>query len=210
MRGRFCFRGAMRAAGGTSQADARSQAGKRVHSTRPHSTNVLAVGTLKRGFPLHHGLAGARFVGEYRSVERFPMLVAGPWYAPMIFDEPGLAYQLLGELYEIDEGTPRPPRQDGVCRPAAQFSRCHRGRADSRRCVLPRVRLHEVALARRSRPHRLSRHVSRSTLHSSSETRLALTLAAVSLPVRPSPARTPCPKLPSKRCSMCSTSNSSR
>ena len=66
--------------------------------------NVFALGTLKRGFPLHHGLAGARFLGEYRTVERFPMLIAGPWYAPMIFNEPGVGHSVLGELYQIDEG----------------------------------------------------------------------------------------------------------
>ena len=64
---------------------------------------VIAFGTLKRGFPLHHGLAGAQFCGEYRTVERFPMLIAGPWFAPMIFNEPGVGHQLTGELYRIDE-----------------------------------------------------------------------------------------------------------
>src|SRR4051812_50128090 len=64
---------------------------------------VFAVGTLKRGFPLHDGLAGAQFCGEYRTADRFPMLIAGPWYAPMILNEPGVGHQLLGELYEVDE-----------------------------------------------------------------------------------------------------------
>ena len=64
---------------------------------------VFALGTLKRGFPLHHGLAGAQLSGEYRTVDRFPMLIAGPWFAPMIFNEPGVGHQLLGELYEVDE-----------------------------------------------------------------------------------------------------------
>jgi len=66
---------------------------------------VIAFGTLKRGFPLHHGLAGAQFCGEYRTVERFPMLIAGPWFAPMIFNEPGVGHQLTGELYRIDEAS---------------------------------------------------------------------------------------------------------
>ena len=65
--------------------------------------HVFALGTLKRGFPLHHGLADARFCGEYRTVARFPMLIAGPWYAPMIFNEPGVGHHLSGDLYEVDE-----------------------------------------------------------------------------------------------------------
>src|SRR5256885_16500788 len=65
---------------------------------------VFVFGTLKRGFALHHGLAGARFLGEYRTVERFPMLIAGPWYAPMIFNEPGVGHSGLGGGYEMGEG----------------------------------------------------------------------------------------------------------
>jgi gamma-glutamylaminecyclotransferase len=64
---------------------------------------VFVFGTLKRGFPLHHSSAGAEFIGEYRTVRCFPMLVAGPWFAPMIFNEPGVGHQVLGELYEVDE-----------------------------------------------------------------------------------------------------------
>jgi gamma-glutamylaminecyclotransferase len=38
---------------------------------------IFAFGTLK-GFPLHaHGLNDAVFLGNYRTVERFPMLIAG-------------------------------------------------------------------------------------------------------------------------------------
>jgi len=62
---------------------------------------VIALGTLKRGFPLHHGLTGAQFCGEYCTVERFPMLIAGPWFAPMILNEPGVGHRLFGELYEV-------------------------------------------------------------------------------------------------------------
>jgi gamma-glutamylaminecyclotransferase len=59
--------------------------------------------TLKRGFSLHHGLSGCGFLGEYRTVERFPMVIAGPWFAPMMFNEPGVGHQVLGELYDVDE-----------------------------------------------------------------------------------------------------------
>src|SRR2546421_6566671 len=27
----------------------------------------------------------------------------GPWFAPMIFNEPGVGHQLIGELYDVDE-----------------------------------------------------------------------------------------------------------
>lgn len=65
---------------------------------------VFAVGTLKRGFPLHHkGLHAAKYLGEYKSVERFPLVIAGPWYAPMLFHEPGNGERVIGELFEVDQ-----------------------------------------------------------------------------------------------------------
>ena len=64
---------------------------------------VFVFGTLKRGFPLHHGVGAARFLGEYRTVQRFPMFVAGTWFAPMMMNEPGVGHRVIGELYELDE-----------------------------------------------------------------------------------------------------------
>lgn len=65
-------------------------------------TNLFVFGTLKRGFPLHDpGLRGAQFVGLYRTQERFPLAIAGPWFAPMMFDEPGNGHKVRGELYRV-------------------------------------------------------------------------------------------------------------
>jgi gamma-glutamylaminecyclotransferase len=67
---------------------------------------IFAVGTLKRGFPLHdEGLSIARYLGEYRTRERFPMMIAGPWYAPMVLDQPGTGLHIRGELYEVPEAS---------------------------------------------------------------------------------------------------------
>jgi gamma-glutamylaminecyclotransferase len=64
--------------------------------------NVLAVGTLKRGFALHEqGLHDADYLGPYRTRDPLPMLIAGPWYAPMIFNQPGTGLQIIGELYRV-------------------------------------------------------------------------------------------------------------
>lgn len=64
---------------------------------------VLAVGTLKRGFALHdRGLRGAPFLGLYRTVARFPFVIAGPWFAPMLLDAPGEGREVRGELYAVD------------------------------------------------------------------------------------------------------------
>ena len=63
---------------------------------------LFVYGTLKRGFPLHEsGMTGARFVGPYRTVSKYPLYVAGPWFTPMMLDEPGVGLRVEGELYEI-------------------------------------------------------------------------------------------------------------
>jgi gamma-glutamylaminecyclotransferase len=73
---------------------------------RPAAARIFAVGTLKAGFPFHErgGLPAARFLGAYRSVKPYPLVVAGRWYAPMIFDEPGVGKRVTGELYEVSAG----------------------------------------------------------------------------------------------------------
>jgi gamma-glutamylaminecyclotransferase len=64
---------------------------------------LFAIGTLKRGFALGHALDGSQYLGENRSVERFPLLVAGSWYAPMLLNQPGLGRRIADELYELDD-----------------------------------------------------------------------------------------------------------
>lgn len=65
---------------------------------------IFAFGTLKKGFALHaHGLNDAVFLGNYRTVERFPMLIAGSWFTPMMLDLPGTGFRVKGELYDIAE-----------------------------------------------------------------------------------------------------------
>ena len=65
-------------------------------------TGLFVIGTLKRGFPNHHYLDGATFLGCYHTCEPYPLIVAGPWYAPMMFDQPGTGEIIQGELYELD------------------------------------------------------------------------------------------------------------
>jgi gamma-glutamylaminecyclotransferase len=67
------------------------------------AVDIFAFGTLKKGYPLHEtGLHGAKFLGNYCTVERFPLVIAGRWFAPMMFNEPGTGYNVVGELYRID------------------------------------------------------------------------------------------------------------
>jgi gamma-glutamylaminecyclotransferase len=63
---------------------------------------LFALGTLKRGFALNYALDGAQYLGQYRSIECFPLVIAGPWYAPMLLNQPGLGRRIIGELYELN------------------------------------------------------------------------------------------------------------
>ncbi|AVA25602.1 AIG2-like family protein (plasmid) [Rhizobium sp. NXC24] len=69
---------------------------------------LFAFGTLKRGFALHErGLARAQYRGLFKTRKPYPMLIAGRWFAPMMFDEPGNGTTVKGELYEVDDQTLR-------------------------------------------------------------------------------------------------------
>jgi len=80
---------------------------------------VFAVGTLKRGFPFHErGLRGASFLGRFRSTRAYPLVIAGPWFAPMILNEPGVGLPIEGELYQVDEaGLARLDQLESVGKP---------------------------------------------------------------------------------------------
>ncbi|MEY9163002.1 gamma-glutamylaminecyclotransferase [Sinorhizobium fredii] len=81
---------------------------------------VFVFGTLKKGFPLHRrrGLAHANFIGLYRTAASYPMLIAGPWFAPMMFFEPGCGLRVSGELYQVDPATlERLDRMESIGRP---------------------------------------------------------------------------------------------
>ena len=66
--------------------------------------NLFVFGTLKKGFPLHAPmLDGGLYIGNFRTVLPYPMLIAGPWFAPMMLPEPGTGHRVRGELYRVEE-----------------------------------------------------------------------------------------------------------
>jgi gamma-glutamylaminecyclotransferase len=50
---------------------------------------VFVFGTLKRGFPNHEGMAGLTCLGHYRTVQAYPLVIAGQWFSPVMMPEPG-------------------------------------------------------------------------------------------------------------------------
>ena len=86
--------------GGQGARPARPRRTKESERRMPH---VFVFGTLKRGQPLHKcGLAGALLLDDYRTVEPFLLVIAEPWFAPMMFNEPGCRHHVFGEVYRID------------------------------------------------------------------------------------------------------------
>jgi len=85
---------------------------------------VFVYGTLKNGFPFFEkGLADARFLGPYRTVEPYPMLIAQDFFGPVMLDKRGEGLHVQGELYEVAEASlPTLEQLEGVGKPGS-FSR---------------------------------------------------------------------------------------
>ncbi len=65
---------------------------------------VFVFGTLKRGFPNHdEGMAGLTCLGFYRTVQVYPLVIAGRWFSPVMMPEPGIGHQVTGEIFEADD-----------------------------------------------------------------------------------------------------------
>jgi RNA polymerase sigma-70 factor (ECF subfamily) len=70
-----------------------------VRPTTNETHALFVFGTLKRGFPLHRlALKDARFIGRYKTAARYPMVIAGDRFAPIMFDEPGKGHHVEGAI----------------------------------------------------------------------------------------------------------------
>ncbi|KAK4738684.1 hypothetical protein R3W88_002381 [Solanum pinnatisectum] len=75
--------------------------------TKSDSRLIFTYGTLKRGFPNHSlmenliGGGNVVFVGEYTTVETFP-LACGPYGIPYLINIRGSGHRVRGELYKVN------------------------------------------------------------------------------------------------------------
>ncbi|MCE5166800.1 hypothetical protein HAX54_026851 [Datura stramonium] len=76
-------------------------------ATKTDSRLIFTYGTLKRGFPNHRlmenliGRGDVVFVGEYTTVETFP-LACGPYGIPYLINICGSGHRVRGELYKVN------------------------------------------------------------------------------------------------------------
>ncbi|MEM8843921.1 MAG: gamma-glutamylcyclotransferase family protein [Pseudomonadota bacterium] len=68
--------------------------------------DLFVYGTLKKGYPNHTGyLDNSYFKGIFKTVAKFPLVIAGKRFTPVMMPEPGIGYHVIGELYSINEET---------------------------------------------------------------------------------------------------------
>lgn len=65
---------------------------------------IFVYGTLKSGCANHNGMLQAEVcLGDYSTVEKYPLVLTGPWYSPVMFPEPGVGHCVHGEVYEVND-----------------------------------------------------------------------------------------------------------
>lgn len=64
---------------------------------------IFVYGTLKKGFPNHDRyMQSAEKIGNYRTIENYPLVLIGQRYVPCMINAPGEGEHIEGELYEVD------------------------------------------------------------------------------------------------------------
>lgn len=66
---------------------------------------VFVYGTLKTGFANAHLLERATFLGDFRTVMRYPLVVGGKYNSPYLLDMPSKGSRVKGEVYAVDDAT---------------------------------------------------------------------------------------------------------
>lgn len=63
---------------------------------------VFVYGTLKKGFPHHARYLGtARWIGDFKTLRPFPLVLNGERCSPCLVDAPGAGKRVRGEVYEV-------------------------------------------------------------------------------------------------------------
>ncbi|KAM9021739.1 gamma-glutamylaminecyclotransferase [Lathamus discolor] len=69
---------------------------------------VFVYGTLKKGQPNYKHMINtakglAKFQGRGRTVEKYPLVIAGKYNIPYMLNIPGTGHHVAGEIYSVDD-----------------------------------------------------------------------------------------------------------
>jgi gamma-glutamylaminecyclotransferase len=63
---------------------------------------LFVYGSLKRGFANEHVNTGTRVAGQYRTRDRYLLVLLGDGEVPCLVSPPGAGHQVVGELYDVN------------------------------------------------------------------------------------------------------------
>ncbi|XP_076857555.1 gamma-glutamylaminecyclotransferase B-like [Brachyhypopomus gauderio] len=71
-------------------------------------THIFVYGTLKKGQPnydrmLNTANGRAQFIGRARTIEKYPLVIAGKYNIPFLLNIPGQGQRVQGEVYIVDD-----------------------------------------------------------------------------------------------------------
>ncbi|XP_026886871.1 gamma-glutamylaminecyclotransferase C [Electrophorus electricus] len=71
-------------------------------------TNIFVYGTLKKGQPNHYRMLNtangrAEFLGCARTIDKYPLVIAGKYNIPFLLNVPGEGQRVQGEVYRVDD-----------------------------------------------------------------------------------------------------------
>ncbi|XP_053351832.1 gamma-glutamylaminecyclotransferase B-like [Clarias gariepinus] len=71
-------------------------------------TRVFIYGTLKKGQPNYNVMVDTtkgrtKFLGRARTVEKYPLVIAGKYNIPFLLKVPGQGQRIQGEIYSVDD-----------------------------------------------------------------------------------------------------------
>lgn len=65
---------------------------------------VFVYGTLKRGFPnFDEWMKPFEYIADGVTIDKFPLVIGGPYHSPILLDELGKGHLITGELFEVDD-----------------------------------------------------------------------------------------------------------
>ncbi|MCI4378174.1 hypothetical protein PGIGA_G00212910 [Pangasianodon gigas] len=71
-------------------------------------TRIFIYGTLKKGQPNHYRMldttkGNVKFLGRARTVDKYPLVIAGKYNIPFLLNMPGEGQRVQGEIYSVDD-----------------------------------------------------------------------------------------------------------